>query len=53
MTASDLGPAGPGDPPAFPDPMKGLRGVFAALLVLEAIVVGLALLVLPKFGAWV
>jgi hypothetical protein len=31
--------------------MKGLRGVFAALLVLEAIVVGLALLVLPKFGA--
>jgi hypothetical protein len=34
-----------------PDPMKGLRGVFAALLVLEAIVVGLALLVLPKFGA--
>ena len=36
---------------AVPDPMKGLRGVFAALLVLEAIVVGLALLVLPKFGA--
>jgi hypothetical protein len=34
-----------------PDPTKGLRGVFAALLVLEAIVVGLALLVLPKFGA--
>ncbi|HEY0408739.1 MAG TPA: DUF4233 domain-containing protein [Candidatus Dormibacteraeota bacterium] len=30
--------------------MKGLRGVYAALLVLEAIVVGLALLVLPKFG---
>lgn len=37
--------------PAVPDPTKGLRGVFAALLVLEAIVVGLALLVLPKFGA--
>jgi hypothetical protein len=34
-----------------PDPMKGLRGVFAATLTLEAIVVGLALLVLPKFGA--
>ena len=34
----------------IPDPMKGLRGVFAALLVLEAIVVALALLVLPKFG---
>lgn len=33
-----------------PDPMKGVRGVFAATLVLEAIVVLLALLVLPKFG---
>ena len=33
-----------------PDPMKGLRGVYAATLTLEAIVVGLALLVLPKFG---
>lgn len=31
-------------------PTRGLRGVYAALLVLEAIVVGLALLVLPKFG---
>ncbi len=38
-------------PPEVPDPLKGLRGVYAALLVLEAIVVGLALLVLPKFGA--
>ena len=37
--------------PEIPDPTKGLRGVFAALLVLEAIVVGLALLVLPKFGS--
>ena len=36
--------------PEIPDPLRGLRGVFAALLVLEAIVVGLALLVLPKFG---
>jgi hypothetical protein len=34
-----------------PDPTRGLRGVYAAVLVLEAIVVGLALLVLPKFGA--
>ena len=33
-----------------PDPMKGIRGVFAATLVLESIVVLLALLVLPKFG---
>ncbi len=37
--------------PAVPDPVRGLRGVYAAVLVLEAIVVGLALLVLPKFGA--
>ena len=36
--------------PEIPDPTKGLRGVYAAVLVLEAIVVGLALLVLPKFG---
>jgi hypothetical protein len=42
---------GPGGGRALPDPVKGLRGVYAALLVLEAIVVGLALLVLPKFGA--
>jgi hypothetical protein len=34
-----------------PDPTRGLRGVFAAILVLEAVVVALALLVLPKFGA--
>ncbi len=33
-----------------PDPMKGIRGVFAMTLVLESIVVLLALLVLPKFG---
>ena len=32
-----------------PDPMKGIRGVFAATLVLESIVVLLSLLVLPKF----
>ena len=34
-----------------PDPMRGLRGVFAATLTLEAIVVLLSLLVLSKFGA--
>ena len=34
-----------------PDPMRGLRGVFAATLMLEAIVVLLSLLVLSKFGA--
>jgi hypothetical protein len=39
-----------GDRPALPDPMKGLRGVFAATLALEAIVVLLALLVLGLFG---
>jgi hypothetical protein len=33
-----------------PDPMKGLRGVYAATLTLEAIVVALSLLVLAKFG---
>ena len=37
-------------PAPIPDPTTGLRGVFAALLVLESIVVALALLVLPKFG---
>ncbi len=36
-------------PPAT-DPMKGIRGIFAATLILESIVVLLALLVLPKFG---
>jgi hypothetical protein len=37
--------------PAPPDPMKGIRGVFAATLVLEAIVVLLALLVFARFGS--
>ena len=36
--------------PQVPDPTRGLRGVYAAVLVLEAIVVGLALLVLPTVG---
>ena len=31
------------------DPLKGLRGVYAAVLALESIVVALALLVLPLF----
>jgi hypothetical protein len=38
-------------PAPFPDPLKGLRGVYAAVLALESIVVALALLVLPKFGS--
>jgi len=49
VTAPEEPAARPG--PAAPDPMKGLRGVYAATLVLESIVVALALLVLPKFGA--
>jgi hypothetical protein len=44
------GPATDVPDPTVPDPTRGLRGVYAAVLVLEAIVVGLALLVLPKFG---
>jgi len=44
------GPATDAPGPTIPDPTRGLRGVYAAVLVLEAIVVGLALLVLPKFG---
>ena len=34
--------------PAPVDPLKGLRGVFAAVLVLESITVALSMLVLPK-----
>jgi hypothetical protein len=49
MNASPT-PAEPAPAPP-PDPMKGLRGVYAATLILESIVVLLALLVLPKFGA--
>lgn len=41
-------PEGVRPPPT--DPMKGARGVFAAALILEAIVVLLALLVVPRFG---
>lgn len=34
-----------------PDPMRGLRGVYAAVLVLESIVVLLGLLVVSKFAS--
>ncbi|MGH3978342.1 MAG: DUF4233 domain-containing protein [Pseudonocardiaceae bacterium] len=36
--------------PGVPDPWKGLRGVFAGTLVMEAIVVALALLVVVRLG---
>ncbi len=36
--------------PTPPDPLKGLRGVYAAVLGLEAIAVGLSLLALPDDG---
>jgi hypothetical protein len=35
------------------DPLQGLRGVFAGTLVMEAIVVGLALLVVDRLGGGV
>ncbi|MDQ3901234.1 MAG: DUF4233 domain-containing protein [Actinomycetota bacterium] len=38
------------DQPVRPDPMRGLRGIFAGVLVMEAIVVGLALLVVGRLG---
>ncbi len=39
------------DPPVQADPLRGLRGIFAGTLVMEAIVVGLALLVVNRIGA--
>ena len=36
------------DQPAQRDPWRGLRGIFAGVLVMEAIVVGLALLVVGR-----
>jgi hypothetical protein len=36
--------------PIQPDPLRGLRGVFAGTLAMEAIVVGLALLVVSRLG---
>lgn len=38
------------DSPQRSDPLRGLRGIFAGTLVLEAIVVGLALLVVDRLG---
>ena len=39
-----------GSRPGPPDPWRGFRGVTAAILILESIVVLLTLLVLTKFG---
>jgi hypothetical protein len=36
--------------PVQHDPLRGLRGIFAGVLVMEAIVVGLALLVVGRLG---
>lgn len=41
------------DPPVQQDPLRGLRGIFAGTLVLEAIVVGLAFLVVGRLGGGV
>jgi Protein of unknown function (DUF4233) len=38
------------DRPVQTDPMRGLRGIYAGTLVMEAIVVGLALLVVDRLG---
>jgi uncharacterized protein DUF4233 len=38
------------DQPAQPDPLRTLPGIFAGILVMEAIVVGLALLVVGRLG---
>lgn len=43
-------PAKVGGSPSPPDPWRGFRGVMAAILILESIVVLLTLLVLTKFG---
>ncbi|RNE49639.1 DUF4233 domain-containing protein [Corynebacterium alimapuense] len=47
MTDTDLGPLGSGHDPAK-DPMKGIRGVMAGTLVLEAITIWLALTVVLR-----
>ncbi|MBA0126355.1 DUF4233 domain-containing protein [Haloechinothrix sp. YIM 98757] len=46
------GDAGTPPPPAN-DPMKGFRGVMAGALIMQAIVLGLALLVVADLGAGV
>ena len=38
------------DQPEPPDPLAGLRGIFAGVLVMEAIVVGLAVLAIGRLG---
>ncbi|HEY2204575.1 MAG TPA: DUF4233 domain-containing protein [Pseudonocardia sp.] len=48
--ASGSGPEEGAGGAALPDPLKGFRGVVAATLVLEVIVVLLTLLVVGKFG---
>lgn len=45
--AAEVGPLGPGHDPAK-DPMKGIRGVMAGTLVLEAITIWLALTVILR-----
>jgi len=52
VSAHPRGASPPEHPPKahVRDPMRGVRGVFAATLALEAIVVLLALLVLAKFA---
>ncbi|MGH3911279.1 MAG: DUF4233 domain-containing protein [Pseudonocardiaceae bacterium] len=47
MNVSDRGVSGPA---VRPDPLRGLRGIFAGTLVMEAILVGLALLVVSRFS---
>ena len=50
MSSTDspgVGPLGPGHAPAK-DPLKGLRGVLSGTLIMEAIVLGLAMLVILK-----
>jgi Protein of unknown function (DUF4233) len=37
-------------PPAQRDPLRGLRGIFVGVLIMEAIVVGLAVLVVARLG---
>ncbi|GAB2511828.1 hypothetical protein CATRI_09705 [Corynebacterium atrinae] len=47
MSNPEFGPLGPGHEPAK-DPMKGIRGVMAGTLVLEAITIWLALTVILR-----
>ncbi|AKK11645.1 DUF4233 domain-containing protein [Corynebacterium uterequi] len=47
QTPAEVGPLGPGRAPVK-DPMKGLRGVMAGVLILEAITIFLALTVVLK-----